>query len=144
MLEDSVDFPHHLLYIHQRRGGTYHRTYVAWRDGKIDGVLTGSFDADFADSRDFCSFDLPSAPHALLDRVHVRESARGTGVGRALVKIFASEASVRGCSFIGGFIDQSSEATARRLFFERLAFVVSTLDSFGARPTDVLAASANR
>lgn len=143
MLEKSDDFPQQLLYLYRRRSNHY-GTFVAWRGDKIDGVLTGSFDSDLAESGAFDSFELPPAPHAFLERIHVRESARGVGIGRALIEMYVNEASARGCSFIGGSIDLSSEPTARKAFFEGLGFAVRDFDNFGAHPTDVLSTIANR
>ncbi|WP_406071250.1 GNAT family N-acetyltransferase [Micromonospora sp. NBC_01638] len=144
MLEESDDFPQRLLYLYRRRRSNHYWTFIAWRGDKVDGVLTGSFDSDFAEGGAFDSFELPPAPHAFLERVHVRESARAMGVGRALIEMYANEASARGCSFIGGSIDLSSEPTARKAFFEGLGFAVSGLENFGAHPTDVLVTIANR
>jgi GNAT superfamily N-acetyltransferase len=140
MLEDSEDFPQQLLHLY-RRGRSRYVTFVASCGNEIEGVLTGSFDSDFGEGSAFHSFELPPAPHAFLDRIHVRGSARGAGVGRALIETYAEEASARGCTFIGGSVDLSSEPTARRVFFERLGFSIRELDNFGARPTDVLLTS---
>lgn len=139
LLEESDDFPQHLLPYYRRRGSRY-ETFVARRAGAIVGVLTGSFDSDFEESGAFASFDLPPAPHAFLDRVHVHESARDAGVGRALIEAYASEAAARGCTFLGGQIDLSSDSTARRAFFERLGFSIRDLDNFGAQPSQILSA----
>jgi GNAT superfamily N-acetyltransferase len=143
MLAESSDFPYHLLDLY-RRGRNRDVTFVAWREGKIDGVLTGSFDLDLTGIEDFDSFDLPPGPHAFLDRVHVRDSSRGLGVGSVLTDRFAREAAERDCSFIGGSIDRSSDPTTRRVFFERLGFSINESDRFGAHPSDVLAAIADR
>jgi len=53
---------------------------------------------------------------------------------------YASEAAARGCTFIGGQIDLSSESTGRRDFFVRCGFDIRDLDNFGATPACVLAA----
>lgn len=144
MLEESDDFPQQLLHLYRRNRSTPYWTFIAWRGGKVDGVLTGSFDSDFTEGGNFDSFELPPAPHAFLERIHVRESARGVGIGRALIEIYANEASTRGCSFIGGSVDVSSDPTVRKAFFKGLGFTVHGVDNFGAHPTDVLVASANR
>lgn len=136
MLERSDDFPQQLLGRYHR-GSSRNATLIAWSGGEIVGVLTGSFDSDFFESGAFDSFDLPSAPHAFLDRVHVHESARGAGIGHALIQAYAIEAVERGCTFIGGQIDLSSDSTARRGFFERLGFSIRDLDNFGALPSQV-------
>lgn len=145
MLEESDDFPQYLLDLYQRgRGRNGDATFVASRGGEIDGVLTGSFHSDLAQSGAFDSFELPPAPHAFLARIYVRRSARCLGTGRALTGAYATEASERGCTFIGGSLDLASEPRARRAFFERLGFTIRDPDNFGARPADVLATSANR
>lgn len=138
MLEDSDDFPQNLLYLY-RRGGTAHPAFVAWRGNAVEGFLSGSFDADFRGERAFDSFELPTPPHAFLERVHVHPRARNRGVGRALIEEYAAAAVRRGCTFIGGSIDLSSEPTLRRIFFENLGFVVEGHDNFGVQPTDILA-----
>jgi GNAT superfamily N-acetyltransferase len=137
MLEGSSDFPQNLLvYYGPRR--SRNRVIGAWAADEIIGVLTGSFDSNFFESGAFDSFDLPPAPHAFLDRVHVHESARGRGAGRALVEEYARQATVHGCSFIGGQIDLSSNSTARRAFFENLGFTIREIDNFGATPEHIL------
>ncbi len=142
MLAESEDFPQHLLYLH-RRAGSHHTTLVARRGEQIDGMLGGSFDADLAVTGVFDVFELPPAPHAFLDRIHVREAARGRGVGRALIEAFAFEAMERECTFIGGSIDLSPGLTARKVFFEGLGFSIREHGNIGADPTGVLAAIMN-
>jgi GNAT superfamily N-acetyltransferase len=143
MLSESRDFPQSLLYLYQRRSGP-DENLVAWRGDDIDGVLTGSFGTDLAASGAFDSFELPPRPHAFLTRIHVRAPARRSGIGRALIRAYAVEASERGCTFIGGSIDLSSESIARRSFFEQLGFSIRALDNFGAGTSDVLTAVAQR
>jgi GNAT superfamily N-acetyltransferase len=137
MLEGSNDFPQNLL-VHYGTGRSRYRAIGAWMADEIVGVLTGSFDSNFFESGAFDSFDLPTAPHAFLDRVHVHESARGQGAGRALVEEYVRHASGYGCSFVGGQIDLSTESTSRRAFFENLGFTIRDLDNFGATPEQVL------
>lgn len=137
MLKASNDFPQRLLKYYERLGSRY-RASVAWRSGKIVGVLTGSFDSDFHESGAFDSFDLPPAPHAYLDRVHVHETARGAGVGRALIETYVAEATAHGCGFVGGQVDLSSDPVRRRAFFERLGFTIRDHDNFGARLDQIL------
>lgn len=135
-LESSRDFPDELLNLY-RRPAVHYETLVAWSRGAIVGMLTGSYDSDFAESGAFESFDPPRAPHAFLVRVHVHEVARGHGVGRALVGSYVGEAVSRGCSFVGGQVDLSSDSTARRAFFENLGFSIRALDNFGALPSQL-------
>lgn len=111
---------------------------VAWHGNEIGGMLSGSFDSDLSQSGAFDSFELPPRPHAFLSRVHVHEQVRGMGIGRALVEAYADEALARGCSFIGGSIDLSSDSTDRRAFFERLGFTIREYDNFGAPLPDIL------
>lgn len=141
MLESSADFPRQLLRYYQRPEGRY-STLVAWKGAELVGVLKGSFDSDFSEGGAFESFNPPIAPHAFLERVHVHESARGIGVGRALVTAYVDAAVERACSFVGGQIDLSSDSAARRVFFERLGFSIRKLDNFGARPSEILRAGA--
>lgn len=140
MLEGEKDFPQRLLYLYQRPSGP-DENLMARRDGQIDGLLTGTIRHDFSDKRDFGGFDLPHSPHALLTRIHVRHTARCHGIGRALAAQFAVEAIEHGCGFIGGHLDRTSDVAGRRAFFERLGFVVSRFDSFGAPPEEVLASA---
>lgn len=137
MLEDSRDFPQNLLYLYRRRQSPY-TIFIASRGDGIEGVLTGSFDSDFSSGNSFDSFELPPAPHAFLERIHVRESGRYAGVGRALIKAYADAAFASQCTFIGGSLDLSSDPAARTAFFTGLGFEVRALDNFGASPTDVL------
>lgn len=128
MLEQSESFPRHQLLGYQRpRRLSSVNTLVAWRGDVIVGMLTGSFDSNLEESGAFDSFEPPPAPHAFLVRLHVHESARGNGVGRALVETYATEAQACGCTFIGGSIDRSSDPTYRRAFFERLGFAIRDL-----------------
>jgi len=140
MLTSSEDFPQNLLTFY-RPGRSHYEALGAWSAGEVLGVLTGSFDSNFFESGAFDSFDPPAAPHAFLDRVHVHESARGVGVGRALVTAYAREAAERACTFIGGQLDLSSDSSARRAFFEQLGFSIRDLDNFGATPAYVLSTS---
>lgn len=140
MLEGEKDFPQHLLYLYQRPSGP-DENLIARRDGQIDGLLTGTIRHDFSSNREFSGFDLPHSPHALLTRIHVRNAARRYGLGRALAAQFATEAIEHGCDFIGGYLDRASDVAGRRAFFERLGFVVSGFESFGARPDEVLASA---
>lgn len=137
MLETSDDFPQTLLQYYWRPSSR-DVTLAAWCGRDIVGVLKGSFDSDFEESGAFDSFNPPPAPHAFLDRVHVHESTRGAGVGRALVRKYVEEALARGCTFVGGQVDLASDSTARRAFFERLGFSIRALDNFGARPLEIL------
>jgi len=133
MLLESSDFPQELVYLYQRRGGPCrYETFVAWHGHDLVGMLTGSFDSNFHESGAFDSFDLPPAPHAFLDRLHVLASSRGEGIGRALLRHYAAEAAARRCTFIGGSLDLSSDPTGRRAFFERLGLPVRDFDNFGA------------
>lgn len=141
MLEGDNDFPQHLLYLYQRPNGP-DENLIAWRGDRIDGLLTGAFRHDFSDNRDFGGFDLPQSPHALLTRMHVRHTARRHGIGQALAAQFAAEANEHRCNFIGGCLDNTSDKTGRRAFFEHLGFTVCGFDSFGARPEEVLASAA--
>lgn len=138
MLESSNDFPHQLLSHYSRGGLGRHRPLVAKAGSEVIGMLAGSFDSDFSESGTFDSCDLPPAPHAFLDRVHVHESARKSGVGRRLVLEYSALAAVRGCTFIGGSIDISTDSRARRTFFESLGFEIRELDNFGAEPSGIL------
>ena len=143
MLAESDDFPNNLLDLY-RRGMNLDLTFVSWSDGAINGVLTGSFDSDLSGIAEFDSFHPPPGPHAFLDRVHVRNSSRGVGVGSSLTESFAHEAAARGCSFIGGSIDLSSDPRKRRAFFTRLGFSINASDRFGAQPTGVFVAPEDR
>lgn len=133
MLLESSDFPQELVYLYQRRGGpSRYETFAAWHGRDAVGMLTGSFDSDFHESGAFDSFDLPPAPHAYLDRIHVLASSRGAGIGRDLLQHYVAEAAARRCTFIGGSLDLSTDPTGRRAFFELLGLPVRGLDNFGA------------
>ncbi|WP_217134144.1 GNAT family N-acetyltransferase [Leucobacter chinensis] len=140
MLEGSGDFPQNLVYLYRRTASRY-VTLVAWCEGEISGVLTGSFDSDFTGNSAFEAFELPRPPHAFLERIHVRESVRSRGVGRALLEAYASEASERGCTFIGGSIDLSTDPRLRRKFFVGVGFTIRAHDNFGASPIDIITAT---
>ena len=142
-LAATPDFPQQLAYLYRRTGGRDH-CFTAWHDGQVVGMLSGSFTSTFSGNRAFDSFELPPSPHAFLDRIHVHESERGRGVGTSLVRAYAEEASARGCTFIGGSIDLSSDSSARRAFFERLGFQVRGYDNFGATVNVVLEATEAR
>lgn len=143
MLGQSSDFPPGLLTQYQSGRGPY-RHLVAWQGDRLDGVLTGSFDTDLSQSGAFAGFELPAAPHAFLARVHVRDEARGGGVGLALAEEYAATVIEYRSSFIGGSLDLSTDPRVRRAFFEGLGFDIRRHDNFGAYPEDVLAAVAAR
>lgn len=136
MLESSRDFPRQMLGSYRRPAARY-ETLTASHRGAIVGVLTGSYDSDLSQGGGFDSFDLPPAPHAFLVRIHVHETVRGGGVGRRLIDSYVREAVARRCTFVGGQLDLSSDATARRAFFEGLGFEVRDLDNFGALPSQL-------
>lgn len=136
MLEDEHESPQTILRLY-RRPSSRDENLVAWHGERIVGLLTGTLHHDFSDNPDFRRFHLPRAQHALLTRVIVRRNQRLNGVGQALVSHFVAMASEHGCDFIGGYLDDSSDKTGRRSFFEKLGFTVDPLDSFGARPAEV-------
>lgn len=139
MLEESDDFPQEQV-SRYRRASSLYWTFTARRVGEIVGMLTGSFDSNLLEVGTFESFDVPPAPHAFLDRIHVRESARRSAVGRALVEAYAMEAVAHGCSFIGGLIDRSSDWTVRSDFFDQIGFSIRDQDILGAHPSQILRA----
>lgn len=139
-LAATPDFPQQLAYLYRRTGGRDH-CFMAWHDDQVVGMLSGSFTSAFTGNRAFESFTLPPSPHAFLERIHVSESERGRGVGTSLVRAYAEEASGRGCTFIGGSIDLSSDSSARRAFFEELGFEIRAHDNFGATVDTILAAT---
>jgi GNAT superfamily N-acetyltransferase len=117
---------------------------VALRGDAIEGMLTGSFDSNVAESGAFESYELPVAPHAFLDRIHVHSAVRHAGVGGALISAYAAEAAERGCTFVAGTIDVRSDPTARTMFFEQCGFRVVGQENFGARPADLLGGTPGR
>lgn len=137
MLAGEVDFPHELLYLYNRKSGP-DETYIARRGRGVDGVLTGTFRHNFADSRAFGGFKMTGTSHALLTRMHVRHSARFHGIGKALVEQFAVDAIERGCHFIGGYLDDNGDVPGRSAFYKHLGFSVSDRQSFGADPEQIL------
>lgn len=100
-------------------------------------MLSGGFDSDLAQGGGFDSFELPPPPQAFLDRMHVHDDFRGQGVGTLLLRAYVEEAMRRGCTFIGGQIDLSTDPARRRQFFERRGFSVRDLDNFGSLPEDL-------
>lgn len=143
MLEASTDFPSHLAYSYLR-GRPPYTTFVAWRGHDVVGVLTGSFDADLSELDEFNDLSVPPGRHAFLERLHVDDSARGLGVGCDLLSFYADEAELRGCTFIGGSIDLSSDPADRKAFFRSRGFSINSRDRFGAYPSDVVPKGANR
>lgn len=142
-LEDSGDVALDVLLRHRRPSSLY-TTFVAVRGDAIEGMLTGSFDSNVAESGAFESYELPVAPHAFLDRIHVHSAVRHAGVGGALISAYAAEAAERGCTFIAGTIDVSSDPTARIMFFKQCGFRVVGQENFGARPADLLGRTPGR
>jgi GNAT superfamily N-acetyltransferase len=92
----------------------------------------------------FESYELPVAPHAFLDRIHVHSAERRAGVGGALVAAYGAEAAERGCTFVAGTIDVSSDPAARIRFFKQCGFRVVGQENFGARPADLLGGTPGR
>lgn len=137
MLHSSRDYPGTALDLYRRPSGRA-TVFVASAEGEVVGMLSGGFNTDLAQGGGFDSFDLPPPPHAFLDRVHVLEDFRGTGVGTLLVQTYVEEAVRRRCTFVGGQLDLSSDQTLRRRYFEARGFSVRGLDNFGARPDELL------
>jgi GNAT superfamily N-acetyltransferase len=139
-LDHWPDFPRGLSRSYARWDG-WSSTFVAWAIGgdrsgglQVVGMLNGSFNADLSGNREFASFDLPQAPHPMLNRVHVDKSARRRAVGRRLVEAYVAEAVAHGCRFVGGFLDRTSDATSRWGFFEHIGFEVDRSGTFGTYP----------
>ncbi|GIJ36625.1 GNAT family N-acetyltransferase [Micromonospora sediminimaris] len=143
MLEDSGDVALNVL-LRYRRPSSLYTTFVAVRGDAIEGMLTGSFDSNVAESGAFESYELPVAPHAFLDRIYVHSAVRHAGVGGALIAAYAAEAAERGCTFVAGTIDVSSDPAARIMFFKRCGFHVVGQENFGARPADLLGGTTGR
>lgn len=112
--------------------------YVVRFNDQIDGVMTFSFGLDFTDNHSYRLLDLPASPHAVIHRIFVRVSERGRGVGPRLIRELAQEAVARGCTFIVGSLDRTSEVAERRRFFSKVGFTVARDDTFGAAPGHVL------
>ena len=137
MLRLSWDYPDTALRLY-RRPSSRTTVFVAWSDGEIVGMLSGGFDSDLAQGGGFDSFDLPPPPQAFLDRMHVQEDFRGTGVGTLLLRAYVEEAMRRHCTFVGGQLDLSSDPAQRRGYFKARGFSVRDLDNFGARPDELI------
>lgn len=136
MLASSSDFDQSLMRQYSSAGA--YETLFARRGSQVEGVISGSFRGDLHDSREFAQFTLPPGPHGFVARVHVRDEARGEGVGRALVQAFAAHARSLRCTFVGGFIDRSDDPHGRRRFFKRVGFTVKPNDALGAKIEDLL------
>lgn len=143
MLEDSGDVAFDVLSRYRRPSSLY-TTFVAVRGGAIEGMLTGSFDSNVAESGAFESYELPAAPHAFLDRIQVHSAVRHAGVGSALIAAYAEQAAERGCTFVAGTINVSSEPKARIMFFKQCGFRVVGQENFGARPAEILGGTRGR
>ncbi len=135
MLASSSDFSHSLLDQYRRRGA--YPTLIATRGSQIEGVLSGSFDANLHGNREFEEFTMPPRPHGFLARIFVHEGARDNEVGRTLIRAYAAEALSRRCTFIGGVLDRGGELAARRRFFKNSGFAITANDVFGA-PVDLV------
>lgn len=137
MLRSSRDYRDANIDLY-RRPSSRAAVFVARSDDEIIGMLSGGFDSDLVQGGGFDSFDLPTPPQAFLDRMHVHEDFRGMGVGTLLLRTYVEEAVRRGCTFVGGQLDLSSDSTQRRRYFEGRGFSVRDLDNFGARPHELL------
>lgn len=118
---------------------TWDEDYVAWTHDRAVAMMTASFGLDFTDQHSYRLLDLPDAPHALLHRLFVRASERYTGVGTALLRHLAEEATARGCTYVVGYLDRTSDQTNRRRFFERRGFSIAADGALGATPYEILA-----
>ena len=136
MLASSSDFDQSLMRQYSSAGA--YETLFAHQGSRVEGVVSGSFHGDLHDSREFAQFTLPPGPHGFLARVHVRDAARGQGVGRALIEAYAARASLFRCTFVGGFIDRSADLRARTHFFKKVGFTVKSNDVLGANIEDLL------
>lgn len=120
---------------------SYGTKFAAWQRGRPVGLLHVNFNSDFHENDVWQVFNIPPAPHAYLIRAQVEEASRGAGIGRALIGFLAEEAEARGCTFIGGMLDWSSDPQARRRFFQRCGFTIAGQDHIGATPSEVAAAT---
>ena len=79
--------------------------FVAEANGEVVGHVEGRFDSGYSERFEL---DLPDG-QGWIYTLHVLSSHRRHGVGAALIRTFAAEASLRGCSHVACLLDQSDE-----------------------------------
>lgn len=124
MLEDAGDAALATAGMYRIRRAMPDVMIVAWIEDTLVGMLNASYSADFQGMRAFETFNLPRRPHAFLDRIHVHPAARRGRVGEALISTFIGMASDRACTFAGGHVDATSDATGRIAFFRKVGFEI--------------------
>jgi len=115
-----------------------HLDLAAWNASTIEGVVTGTFGADYRGNPSFDSLELPPGPHAFLTRIYVAPTARRRGAGLGLLEAFAGEALARRCEYVAGFVDLSSGHEEREEFLTKTGFAISDDYMIDARATEVI------
>ncbi|MEU0533424.1 GNAT family N-acetyltransferase [Amycolatopsis tolypomycina] len=90
-------------------------------DDEVVGVARGEVVRDGFNER-FGAFDLLPLPQGMLHELAVVPDARRRGVGRLLVREFASRISSQGCTHVALMVDQSTQWEDRVKFFESCGF----------------------
>jgi ribosomal protein S18 acetylase RimI-like enzyme len=114
--------------------------------GTIVGVVTVEVKPEGYGERYEAFHGLPG-PRAFVNHIGVAESARGSGVGRMLMRAAAEEVSRRGGQRLALTVDLSTDEANRVEFFRRCGLrslrQESDNDLYGAEVAEVLAATAD-
>ncbi|SCG60015.1 GNAT family N-acetyltransferase [Micromonospora halophytica] len=91
-------------------------SWVAVDGNEVLGLVEGRFDSTYDERIEQPDHPLP---HAWIYLIGVRPDAQRKGIGTALVRYFAEQAALAGCSFVALSPDQSDDDVMKRVAFFR-------------------------
>jgi ribosomal protein S18 acetylase RimI-like enzyme len=112
--EHPADLAHYNLVFGRIEGDVNNRIMVAEQDGAVAGCYQISF---------ITGLSRKGATRALIEGVRVAETARGQGLGEAMIRNAIADARARGCAFVQLTSDKSR--TRAHEFYKRLGFTMS-------------------
>ncbi len=101
-------------------------SWVAVEGDEVLGLVEGRFDSTYDERIEQPGHPLPQAWIYLIG---VRPEAQRKGVGTALMRYFAEQAAIAGCSFVALLPDQSDDDVPNRLAFFRSCGLKPLVDS---------------
>jgi GNAT superfamily N-acetyltransferase len=101
-------------------------SWVAVDGDEVLGLVEGRFDSTYDERIEQPGHPLP---HAWIYLIGVRPDAQRKGVGTALLRCFAEQAAMAGCSFVAMSPDQSDGDVFKRVAFFRSCGLMPLVDS---------------
>lgn len=113
---------------------------IAMTGDRVDGFIHVDRFDDHSQAFGFHRLNAPEGPHGYIHRILVRDDLRGQKLGPALLHTYVRTAAEEGITYIFASLDTSSDAHARRRFFQKTGFNAALDVYLGATPAAILAA----